>query len=113
MFTGEEELKKALSGGDAPDIIRSSDFELTGDLALSGNLIDIGKALDGNGYAEKLLDCFRGGEMYELPVSFGVRTLVSKASGAHAGMSVSDFISLGNGLRREVSLRRRRAGRGA
>lgn len=98
VFTGEEELKKALSGGDAPDIIRSSDFELTGDLALSGNLIDIGKALDGNGYAEKLLDCFRGGEMYELPVSFGVRTLVSKASEAHAGMSVSDFISLGNGL---------------
>lgn len=98
MFTGEEELKKALSGGDAPDIIRSSDFELTGDLALSGNLIDIGKALDGNGYAEKLLDCFRGGEMYELPVSFGVRTLVSKASEAHAGMSVSDFISLGSGL---------------
>ncbi|MFQ9147859.1 MAG: hypothetical protein ACLR5G_06170 [Eubacteriales bacterium] len=98
VFTGEEELKKALSGGGAPDIIRSSDFELTGDLALSGNLIDIGKALDGNGYAEKLLDCFRGGEMYELPVSFGVRTLVSKASEAHAGMSVSDFISLGNGL---------------
>ena len=98
VFTGEEELKKALSGGDAPDIIRSSDFELTGDLALSGNLIDIGKALDGNGYAEKLLDCFRGGEMYELPVSFGVRTLVSKASEAHAGMSVSDFISLGSGL---------------
>lgn len=98
VFTGEEELKKALSGGDAPDIIRSSDFELTGDLALSGNLIDIGKTLDGNGYAEKLLDCFRGGEMYELPVSFGVRTLVSKASEAHAGMSVSDFISLGNGL---------------
>lgn len=98
VFTGEEELKKALSGGDAPDIIRSSDFELTGDLALSGNLIDIGKALDGNGYEDKLLDCFRGGEMYELPVSFGVRTLVSKASEAHAGMSVSDFISLGNGL---------------
>ena len=98
VFTGEEELKEALSGGGAPDIIRSSDFELTGDLALSGNLIDIGKVLDGNGYTEKLFDCFTGGEMYELPVSFGVRTLIAKSSEARPGMSLSDFISLGSGL---------------
>lgn len=97
--TPDETLKKDLTSGNAPDIIRSTDFALTSELALSGNLADLYTLME-DADREKLLtevvDGFEyDGKLYEIPVSLSVRTLAAKrALIGDEALSVDRFISI-------------------
>lgn len=97
--TPDEMLKKDLTSGNAPDMIRSTDFELTSELAISGNLVDLYTLMDGADREKLLSEVVDGfeynGKLYELPVSLSVRTLAAKKSlVGDDGLSTDGFISV-------------------